>query len=159
MPSPKAHENAKTATVPFGNLLDEFLAAKAVCSPRYLRELKHTRERFGSFDKTLAADVQPKALSKILDSDSFAASAQRANWKNSLGRVFTLPASPRWKFRRVCPIRPIPRRTFVAFKHREGMTKFFLDAKSGHIGHVGKMGHFSNAKFGRQAPLAVLRHP
>ena len=25
------HENAKTASVPFGNLFDEFLAAKAVC--------------------------------------------------------------------------------------------------------------------------------
>jgi hypothetical protein len=31
-----AHENAKTASVPFGNLFDEFLAAKALCNPKYL---------------------------------------------------------------------------------------------------------------------------
>jgi integrase len=62
-----AHENAKTASVPFGNLFDEFLAAKAVRNPKYVKELKLTRERFRRFDKVLAADVQPKALSKILD--------------------------------------------------------------------------------------------
>src|SRR4029077_2285193 len=53
--------------VPFGNLFDEFLAAKAVCNPKYIRELKLARQRFRLFDKTLAADVQPTALSKILD--------------------------------------------------------------------------------------------
>jgi hypothetical protein len=62
-----AHENAKTASVPFGDLFDEFLAAKAACNPKYLKELRLARARFRSFDKTLAADVQPKALSKILD--------------------------------------------------------------------------------------------
>jgi integrase len=62
-----AYENAKTASVPFGNLFDEFLSAKALCNPKYLKELKLARERFRPFDKTLAADVQPKALSKILD--------------------------------------------------------------------------------------------
>jgi hypothetical protein len=62
-----AHENAKTASVPFGNLFDEFLAAKAVRNPKYVKELKLTRERFRRFDKVLAADVQPKALSEILD--------------------------------------------------------------------------------------------
>ena len=62
-----AHENAKTASVPFGDLFDEFLAAKAACNPRYLKELKLARKRFRSFDKTLATDVQPKALSDILD--------------------------------------------------------------------------------------------
>jgi integrase len=62
-----AHENAKTASVPFGNLFDEFLAAKAACNPKYLKELKLARERFRPFDRTLAAEVQPNALSKILD--------------------------------------------------------------------------------------------
>ena len=62
-----AHENAKAASVPFGNLFDEFLAAKALCNPKYLKELNLARERFRAFDKILATDVQPKALSKILD--------------------------------------------------------------------------------------------
>jgi hypothetical protein len=60
-----AHEKAKTATVPFGNLFDEFLATKAVRNPKYVKELKLTRERFRRFDKVLAADVQPKALSDV----------------------------------------------------------------------------------------------
>ena len=38
-----AHENAKTASVPFGDLFDEFLAAKAACNPKYLKELRLAR--------------------------------------------------------------------------------------------------------------------
>ncbi len=41
-----AHESAKTASVPFGILFDEFLAAKALCDQKYLKELKLARERF-----------------------------------------------------------------------------------------------------------------
>jgi hypothetical protein len=55
-----AHEKAKAVSVPFGKLFDEFLAAKALCNPKYLEELKLARERFRAFDKILAADVQPK---------------------------------------------------------------------------------------------------
>jgi hypothetical protein len=62
-----AHEKAKAVSVPFGKLFDEFLVAKALCNPKYLKELKLARERFRASDKILAADVQPKALSKILD--------------------------------------------------------------------------------------------
>jgi integrase len=61
------HEKAKAASVPFGDLFDEFLAVKAMCNPKYIKELKLARERFRVFDKILAADLQPKALSKILD--------------------------------------------------------------------------------------------
>lgn len=73
------HENAKTASVPFGNLFDEFLAAKAACNPKYLKELELARERFRPFDTTLAAEVQPNALSKILD--RMASGSRNANMR------------------------------------------------------------------------------
>jgi hypothetical protein len=41
------HEKAKAASVPFGNLFDEFLEAKALCNPKYLKELKLARSSYG----------------------------------------------------------------------------------------------------------------
>lgn len=60
---------ARVASVPFGQLFDLFLAAKAGRSRKYLEQLKWARERFSALHDRLAADLSVRDLDAVLDGE------------------------------------------------------------------------------------------
>ena len=61
-----AIHKARTASVPFLDLFNQFLDAKAACDPQYLKELRLTRDRFPQLHSILAADITARQLDQIL---------------------------------------------------------------------------------------------
>jgi hypothetical protein len=55
-----------TASVPFLDLFNQFLDAKAARDPQYLKELRLTRDRFPQLHPMLACDITARTLDQIL---------------------------------------------------------------------------------------------
>jgi hypothetical protein len=56
----------RTASVTFLALFDQFLAAKADRNPRYLTELRTTRNRFPGLHQKMVSDITPADLEPLL---------------------------------------------------------------------------------------------
>jgi integrase len=61
-----AMHKARTESVPFLDLFNQFLDAKAARDPQYLKELRLTRDRFPQLHPMLASDITARTLDQIL---------------------------------------------------------------------------------------------
>jgi integrase len=57
---------ARTESVSFLNLFDQFIEAKAGRDPKYLKELRQTRDRFSELHPMLVSDIMPRNLESLL---------------------------------------------------------------------------------------------
>lgn len=61
-----ATHKARTESVPFLDLFNQFLEAKSARDPQYLKELRLTRDRFPQLHPMLATDITARHLDQIL---------------------------------------------------------------------------------------------